>query len=777
MVDCPQRRHAIGKKVLVVSVVFVLVAFSNCRVIWALEQLPVAQIADVQTPSVVSPNEGFAVVVTVGYSMSLSTDIAILDAATGFVLASKGLMTEISLPSAGRNTFTFHLMGRDRPGVWMLLASVRVWWHDGWYASAKGATFPFEITISDPTNVTLVVMSNVVPAAVTIDGVLHPLSCEGIQLSTTSGLHTIEIESPLALADGTKAVFDHWNDGIRSISRSIYLTARVDLSAVYLTEYLLTVESSVGETVGSGWYPAGANATFAAIDSGITGHTPTSQVTYKFSHWSGDSNLNLPVGWLVMEGPKTVVANWSEAASQMTVMSEFTIISAICFVCSAILVTTGIAVRKKTRIDRRDDPVRGKARAMGFLLGLVFLSAVAHPSMIHSAEALFPVQPATVAIGDATWYHWNQTASDTLLIWLGGGIVEQTALLINPCEFESYNTLRFIQDLARYYDVLALRKGSTRYVDSSLNRTIFREPYPGPHNFIKKIHSWAREQGYMYLYIVGYSVGAMAAAKELVVVSPEDWTSHDGLIIITTKITEDVSSKARSLRASLLLLYGDKIAPEFTASGQAFFGNVPQEGWRDESWYHREHHVIPAVEHEVWTIRDSGEYDSRAVLLTLRFIETCKGRQFEKVRDTVSRIVLNHTDTTGLHSPFKVEVVSVYADGKAGTREAFEITVKLRYDLPSNSTSAVIAFDADEKSIVSVAEKRLSGQGEGDFSLTVLSGERTRTAHFSLVPLIRVGGNWSVASTGVKDATIDVTDSFSVRIVVGYPNVTVQFDD
>ena len=771
MVDCPQRHHAIGKKVLVVSAVFILLAFSNCRAVWALEQLPVAQIADVQTPSVISPNEGFPVVVNVDYSGSYSTDIAILDAATGFVLASKGLI----IP-AGRNAFTFQLIGRDRPGVWMLLASVRVWWHDGWYANEKGATFPFEITISEPTNITLVVMSNVVPTVVTIDGVSHSLSPEGVHLSTTRGFHTIEIEPSLAMGDGTRAVFDHWNDGIRSISRRIYLTAGLDLSAVYLTEYLLTVESSVGETVGSGWYPAGTNATFAAIDSGTAENTSTSRAPTKFTHWSGDSNFNSPVGWLIMNGPKTVVANWSEATSEMTVMSELTIISAICLVCSAIFVTIGIALRKKTRTDRRGDPVRGKAPAMAFLLVVVFLAAAAQPSMIHPAQALLPVQPATVAIGNATWYHWNETASDTLLIWLGGGIVEQTALLINPCEFESYNTLRFIQDLARYYDVLALRKGSIRYVDSTLNRTIFREPYPGSFNFMKNIRSWAHEQGYTYLYVIGYSVGAMAAAKELIVASPDDWTSPDGLIIITTKIAEAVSSKASSLRASLLLLYGDKIAPEFTASGQAFFGNAPQEGWRNGSWYHREYHVIPDVEHEVWTIRDSGEYDGRAVLLTLKFIETCKSLQFESVRDAISRIVLNHTSTTAPHSQFNVEVTSVHAPGKVTTKEAFEITMQVRYDFPSDLTTAVIAFDADAASIVSAAEKRLSGQGEGQFVTTILSGGSPRTAHLSLIPLIGVGGNWSLVTDGMRDVTIDVTDSFSAQIIVGYPNVTVQFD-
>jgi hypothetical protein len=770
MVDHRLRSNARNNVPLVILVLLFVLVSENVMPVWAVEQVPVAQIATVQAPSTILPNENFVVNVTVDYSGSYSTDIAILDNATGFVLASKGLI----IP-AGLDVFHFQLTSPDCPGVWMLLATVRIWWHDGWFANEKGATFPFEITVSDQTNFTLSLESNDIPSVVTIDNVAHTIPPEGIRLSATGGFHTIEIEPSLARGNGTRTMFDHWSDGIGSFSRRIYLAGNLDLSATYLTEYLLTVRSSRGETVGSGWYPAGTNATFAVINSGSVANSSTGPASYKFSYWSGDLDSDSPVGWIVMDGPKTVVANWSEDNSQPTVASEITIASMVLLACSVVLVAIGILLRRST-LEHGNDPFRARACARGIFMVLLFLLAIASPSMIQSARAFAPIHPESVTIGDATWFHWDQAASDTLLIWLGGGITEQTGYLINPYQFESYNTILFIQDLAKYYDVLALEKGSIRTFDLTLNRTIFREPYTGSYDFMKKIRSWASEQEYTYLYVVGYSVGAMIAARELIDVSPEDWASPNGLIIITTKIDEDVSSKASALRASLLLLYGDKIAPEFTASGEAFYRNTPEEGWRNGSYYHREYHVISDVEHEVWTIKDSGEYDGRATLLTINFIETCKSLQFERAKEPISRIALNDTGTIGTVSPFSATIISVRLPEKIGIGEAFRISAEVRYDVPSNSTRALVAFDTNVASIVSADEEQPNGSREVNLTMTILSGENARTIHLSLIPLIQVAGNWSVVADGARDVSIDVTDLFSTHIIVGYSNATVQFD-
>ena len=763
--------HWTRGKLPILSALFILLVASTGPIVCAREQLPVAKIVSVEAPTRVSPEEDFIVLVTVDYSGSYSTDIAVIDTATGFVLASKGLI----IP-AGRNVFTFSLTARDLPGVWTLTATVRVWWHNGWYANQNEGAFPFQITIPDITPATLGISSNLASFEVKVDGITHVVPSGGIELSTAPGFHRIEAEPLVDLDDGTRAVFDRWSDGVGSSVRDIHVLGERDLVAIYLTEFLLKVESSVGETVGSGWYPAGANATFGVLDPGMVEHSPMdSEGAYVFSHWSGDSDSTSVVSWVMMDRPKVVAANWSEDVSQATVAYQLVTASLAFFSCSVMLVAVGVTLGRRAR-PRIGCAIPARRTVSGRLLMLMLLMAVAHSQMAQPTNALILLQPESVMIGDAVWYHWNQTASDTLLLWLGGGIVGQTGFLVNPYEFESYNTMRFIQDLARYYNVLALEKGSVQIVDPTINKTVFCEPYPSSRNFVEKIRIWAGQQGYRYLYVVGYSVGAMVAATELVLANPAKWTSPNGLIIITTKIPQKVCSKAASLRASLLLLYGDKIAPEFIESGEGFFHGAPEDGWRDGFWYHKEYHVIPDVEHEVWTIRDSGEYDSRAVLLTIRFIEKSKGLQFERFSQSISRIVLNLTASTESDSPFDLEIASVDSPSKVRTGEAFRITDTVRYDLSSNFTVAVVAFDKGSASIVSASERQACGRGEAQFVTTLLSGDNARTLSFSLIPLVAAEDGWKIVAGGIRLVIIDVTDSFAVTVIVGYPNVPVEFD-
>lgn len=587
----------------------------------------------------------------------------------------------------------------------------------------------------------------------------------------------IEAESSVMLGDRTRAVFDHWSDGVQSSSRHIYVPERLDISAIYLTEYLLSVESSMSETIGSGWYPAGMNATFAALTPLEPEHASFGiHVTYKFSHWSGDSESTSPTSWVVMDRPKTVAANWSEDTSDATLAFQLVIISLIFLSCSAMLIAVAVSLRRKGRVRSYHVGPRRNSILRGLLLGLVFSAAFAHFPAVQPARALTLLQPESITIGDAVWYHWNAAESDTCLIWLGGGIVGQLNFMVNPLEFESYNTVRFIQDLAQYYDVLALKKGSMRSVDPTLNKTVYGEPYPGSNDFIEKIRLWAYEQGYAYLYVVGYSVGAMVAAQELVLKNPNGWTSPNGLIIITTKMPQEATRRAGSLRASLLMLYGDKIAPEFTESGERFFQNAPEEGWRDGYWYHKEYHVIPDVEHEVWTIRDSGEYDGRAVLLTVKFIEASKSLQFGRVNWNLSGIVLNSTANDEARSAFKVGITSVKSPARVRTEEVFKISTTVQYEFASDFRVAVVAFDIDTASVLSAAERHLTGSGEAQFVTTLVSGNSMRTWRFSLIPLVYSEDGLRVVAEGTSNVVVDVTDTFTLTVIMPYPNLPVEFD-
>ncbi|MGB9023683.1 MAG: hypothetical protein WCC94_09655 [Candidatus Bathyarchaeia archaeon] len=261
------------------------------------------------------------------------------------MLDSKGLI----IP-AGRNVFSFSLTGPERPAVWTLLASVRVWWHSGWYANQYGGTYAFSIRVMDLPIAILNITSNLVSAVVKIDGTPHPISSNGTEFRTTRGIHRIEVEPRVILGTGARAVFDRWSDGMRSSTREIYITRQLDLSAIYLTEFLLTVKSSIGDTVGSSWYPAGANAMFAALDPAMAAHPLVGyQTTHKFNHWSGDSQSDSPIDWGVMDRPKTVAANWSEDTAQVTATYRLVVVSIVFLSCSVALFVIAIILKQKAR--------------------------------------------------------------------------------------------------------------------------------------------------------------------------------------------------------------------------------------------------------------------------------------------------------------------------------------------------------------------------------------------------------------------------------------------
>lgn len=734
------------------------------------EETPVAKIGNVQSPHVVSPGESFAVVVSVEYSKAHYTDIAILDASTGSVLDSKDLFTYVA---AGTVPYTLQLLARAEPGVWKLKASVRSWWHNAWYVNPTEGAYFFEVDILDSRNATVVLSSNLPSCSIMFDTVAYTAPSTGLRITAARDLHMIQLEQQLFLGEDVRAVFDHWTDGVTSTSRNIYVSGILELSAVYRTEFFLSVESELGEAIGSGWYPAGANVTFVAVAPIRSVEPQTGPMTVKFAHWSGDSDSTSSVAWVVMKGPKRVLANWTVDTQENSLSSKLVALSAAFLLCSLILFIVSI-IRLGRRARSGLLRSRGRSVIRATFLVLLFAASVS-TSLFQNAYALVPTEPETVEIGDVAWYHWTSALSDTCLIWLGGGIIGPSGITVNPYEFESYNTIHFVQDLAGHYDVLALKAGSATITDHALNRTIDAEAYPGPRYFMRQIHAWAIQKGYSYLYVVGYSVGAIAAAEETVLAAPGDWVSPNGLVLITPKFSSDLSSNARALKASLLILYGDLVPPEFTSSGDLFFQKAPEEGWRNDSWYHKEYHIIKGVEHEVFTVSDTGEYDGRVTLLTVAFIEKSKSLQFKSLQEEISRTALNLTTATGTSSQ-NVTVSSVSSPVKVGTDQAFKVTVSVRYDVSPNTTVGVAVFDTDIRSILSVTEYRLEGIGQKELVATLLSGNKTRALHVSLVQLIATQGKWSVAAVRARGLTIEVTDLLALTVIVGYTDVPVEID-
>jgi len=78
--------------------------------------------------------------------------------------------------------------------------------------------------------------------------------------------------------------------------------------ATWTTEYLLTVVSVYGNATGGDWYPADTTAEFAVASADVA----VGGKRYRFIGWTGDVNSTALGGTILMDGPKTVVANWEE---------------------------------------------------------------------------------------------------------------------------------------------------------------------------------------------------------------------------------------------------------------------------------------------------------------------------------------------------------------------------------------------------------------------------------------------------------------------------------
>jgi hypothetical protein len=284
---------------------------------------------------------------------------------------------------------------------------------------------PFTVTVSD--SVTITLSSEGVASTISVDGSQYYLDDnESAAVLVKAGLHRIEA-SPLVQPEAAKRfVFVGWSDGINSNPREVAFAKDTKIMALYRPEYNLSVKSDRGKVSGSGWYEQGSEATFAVVPSSsvdslfgfVTDH-------YRFSAWSGDSSSNETVASLTMDGPKSVEANWvrSGTSINLAVVADIFLLAALCLVARRLY-----KYSNQRKIGTRT--IVGLAKRWTRLIVLLSALLMAFVS-VPPAYAHLPDQPgrSIVNIGDASWYYWKQDTSDTCLIWLGGGVSQETVRL------------------------------------------------------------------------------------------------------------------------------------------------------------------------------------------------------------------------------------------------------------------------------------------------------------------------------------------------------------
>jgi hypothetical protein len=116
----------------------------------------------------------------------------------------------------------------------------------------------------------------------------------------------IEVPNEITPTAGGKLRFTSWSQFGTANPLSLKLNSSLDLTANYTTEYQLVVQSDFGQIEGGGWYTKGTNATFS-VPGEVSSDNGTRRV---FDHWEGDLNSTSSQGWIVMNNPKQVKADW-----------------------------------------------------------------------------------------------------------------------------------------------------------------------------------------------------------------------------------------------------------------------------------------------------------------------------------------------------------------------------------------------------------------------------------------------------------------------------------
>ncbi len=91
----------------------------------------------------------------------------------------------------------------------------------------------------------------------------------------------------------SRTVFSGWSTGITSPNASAYATAPLNISAIWLREFLINLTTPYGNVTGNGWHIAGSSFR-ASLDTTIVNISKTQRLAfYSWSNGSSSPNLNV----------------------------------------------------------------------------------------------------------------------------------------------------------------------------------------------------------------------------------------------------------------------------------------------------------------------------------------------------------------------------------------------------------------------------------------------------------------------------------------------------
>jgi len=141
---------------------------------------------------------------------------------------------------------------------------------------------------------------------ITLDGVSQ--NPGQIQAALPIGTHYVSVPSFVQLSNETRLRFIEWNESTHIITDpniTINLSSDYSLSAVYVTQYKLTLAASPYSPASEAWCDSGSPGTFSI--------TPNNQFSIMFVGWYDESGNLITAsssGSILMDAPHTVVPEW-----------------------------------------------------------------------------------------------------------------------------------------------------------------------------------------------------------------------------------------------------------------------------------------------------------------------------------------------------------------------------------------------------------------------------------------------------------------------------------
>jgi hypothetical protein len=174
------------------------------------------------------------------------------------------------------------------------------------YRRFDGKTFDAKWTKGDFQN-QVTVRTHMPNLTVKVNGFPFQTNMNGIFSTTVpNGIVSLEAPNMIQESSTSRLKFSGWSNYGNSSMLNVLVNSTFDISAKYVHEHFLTVTSSYGAAQGTGWYPQGANVTFAVQDK-VNHENHTRRI---FKQWTGDSDSTRSRAWTILNGPKQIQASW-----------------------------------------------------------------------------------------------------------------------------------------------------------------------------------------------------------------------------------------------------------------------------------------------------------------------------------------------------------------------------------------------------------------------------------------------------------------------------------